>query len=77
MEEERARYRCFGDDGTCLTVVEYRYVQIARSEGKIRRQLGACRLTLTSGEPARYIDPETFEIIGTGELLRRFSLAEK
>jgi hypothetical protein len=71
MEEELARYRCSGDDGTYLTVVEYRFVDIARHEGKVRRRLGAARLTLTDGEPIRYVDPQTFEIVRTGELLRR------
>lgn len=71
VEEELARYRCSGDDETYLTVVEYRFVDIARLEGKVRRRLGATRLTLTDGEPIRYVDPQTFEIIRTGELLRR------
>lgn len=73
MEEERARYRCSSDDGTYFTVVEYRYVHISRSEGKIRRQLGAARLALTDGEPIRYVDRQTFEIITSGELLCRLT----
>lgn len=71
MEEELARYRCSSDDGTYLTVVEYRFVDIARREGKVRRRLGAARLALMDGEPIRYVDPQTFEIVRTGELLRR------
>lgn len=73
MEEERARYQCASDDGTWLTVVEYRYVHISRTEGKVRRHLGAARLALTDGEPIRYVDRQTFEIVRSGELLCRLS----
>lgn len=71
MYGEMTRYRCCGEDGTYLTVVEHRYGHIAREGGKVRRWLGAVRLTLSSGEPIRYIDPDIFEVIGTGEMLRR------
>ncbi len=71
--EELARYRCVGDDGTRVAVVEYRYVHTARGDNGIRRHLGATKLTLETGEPVRYIDPVSFEVIDTGEMIRRLS----
>jgi len=71
--EELARYRCVGDDGTPVAVVEYRYVHTARGDNGIRRHLGATKLTLETGEPVRYIDPVSFEVIDTGEMIRRLS----
>jgi hypothetical protein len=65
MEEELARYRCQGDDGAFLTVIEYRHVDV------VCAATGARRLGLSTGEPVRYIDAETFEVIASGELLRR------
>lgn len=69
MEEESARYRCQGDDGSSLTVLEYRHV--GRTEDGRRRYPGARRLVLSTGEPVRYIDAVTCEVIDTGELVRR------
>lgn len=69
--EELGRYRCVGDDGTRLTVVEYRYVHVTRDKSGTRRHLGARQLALETGEAVRYIDAETFEVIDSGELLRR------
>ncbi len=69
--EEIGRYRCTGDDGTPLTVVEYRYIFTTESEAGVRRQPGSRWLSLLDGEPVRYIDAETFEVTGSGELLRR------
>jgi hypothetical protein len=73
MYEELTRYRCSSEDGSYLTVLQHRYVHITRDGGKVRRWLGAVRLTLVNGEPIRYIDVDTFEVVGTGELLRRES----
>ncbi|MBY8822814.1 hypothetical protein [Sphingomonas colocasiae] len=73
MMEELARYRCIGDDGTRVAVVEYRYVHLARSSTGTRRHLGATKLTLETGEPVRYIDEACFEVIDSGELIRRIS----
>ncbi|MFK3888816.1 hypothetical protein [Sphingomonas sp. NPDC079357] len=70
MEEESARYRCEGDDGSSLTVMEYRHVGQGNTDR--RRYPGARRLILSTGEPVRYIDAVTFEVIGTGELVRRW-----
>lgn len=67
MEEESARFRCEGDDGSPLTVLEYRLT----GETGRRRYPGARRLVLSTGEPVRYIDAVTFEVIDTGELVHR------
>jgi len=69
--EELARYRCVGDDGTRVAVVEYRYVHMARDSAGTRRHLGATKLTLETGEPVRYIDDGCFEVIDSGEMIRR------
>ncbi|CUS43237.1 MAG: hypothetical protein V4610_19220 [Pseudomonadota bacterium] len=70
--EELARHRCHGDDGTTVTVVEYRYVHIGQSQGGTpRRYPGARQMALTTGQAVRYVDAETFEVVGSGELLAR------
>lgn len=71
MEEAVARYRCFGDDETRLVVIEYRHLHRKPGINGIRHSLGARRLSLESGASVRYIDIETFEVIESGELLRR------
>lgn len=69
--EEIARHRCTGDDGSALVVVEYRYIFTTEGEAGVRRQRGSAWLALLDGEPVRYIDPERFEVVSSGELLRR------
>src|SRR3546814_9378331 len=70
--EELARYKCRGDDGSNVVVVEYRYVHNSHAEnGSPRRYPGARHLILTTGEPVRYVDAYTFEVIESGELLRK------
>lgn len=69
--EEVARHRCIGDDGSSLVVVEYRRRRAIQGKSGVRDQIGAAWTALLSGEIVRYIDPETFEVISTGELIRR------
>ncbi|MES2989739.1 MAG: hypothetical protein V4808_17740 [Pseudomonadota bacterium] len=69
--EEIARHRCIGDDGSALVVVEYRYIFTTEGEAGVRRHHGSARLTLLDGEPVRYIDPATFEVTSSGEMLRK------
>jgi hypothetical protein len=71
MEETFAEYACEGDDGASVTVIEYRHVQRIGSASGPRLYPGARRLALSTGEPVRYIDGATFEVIDSGELLRR------
>lgn len=69
--EEIARHRCIGDDGTALVVLEYRYIFTTESEAGVRRHPGSAWLSLLDGEPVRYLDPATFEVTSSGELLRK------
>lgn len=69
MIEELARHRCTGDDGTPLLVIEYRHVFTSQGGSGLRQHRGAAWATLLDGEPVRYIDLNTFEVIATGELL--------
>lgn len=71
MEEELSRHRCTGDDGAAVTVIEYRHVDVTSGASGTRTYPGARRLMLSTGEAVRYIDSETFEVIASGELLRR------
>lgn len=69
MIEELARHRCTGDDGTPLFVVEHRHLFTSQGEAGARQHRGSAWTTLLNGEPVRYIDNRTFEVIATGELL--------
>ena len=72
-EEETARHPCIGDDGSRLIVVEFCHFTASHTPLGIRRYSGARRLALSTGESIRYIDVMTFEVVSTGELLRRCS----
>lgn len=69
MIEELARHRCVADDGTLSFVVERRHVFTTSGGAGPRQHRGASWATLLNGEPVRYIDPRTFEVVATGELL--------
>lgn len=73
MIEEVARHRCVGEDLSALFVIEHRHVFTTQGGTGARRHLGATWLTLLDGEPVRYIDPYTFEVIATGKLIARDS----
>jgi hypothetical protein len=73
MSKELAHHRCVGDDGAPRFVREYRHVFTTQGEAGARRHLGAVRLTLLDGEPVRFIDPQRFEVIATGEQIRHDS----
>ena len=66
-EMEIARYRCTGDDGGLLTVIERQRFSSVHTAAGIRRVPGARWLALGSGEVVRYIDNCTFEVVITGE----------
>lgn len=70
-EAEIARYRCVEDDGSLCSVTAFQRFAIVQTRGGIRRIPGARWLALGSGEVVRYIDARTFEVVITGELLRR------
>jgi len=71
MEKELVRYRCIADDGRCVDVIEYQHFRIVDTDNGIRHYPGARRLVTANDEAVRYIDKEVFEIIDTGELVRR------
>lgn len=71
MEQEIARWRCVGDDGSTVMVIEFRHAPTPTPGRPVRAYPGARRLALSTGEPVRYIDATTFEVIATGELLGR------
>jgi hypothetical protein len=71
VREEMARHRCVGDDETPLIVLQYRLVERIDEPGKSRLRPGARRAQLETGEALRVIDARTFEVIATGELVRR------
>ena len=71
MEKEIARWRCRTYDESFVTVIEYQHVAGPAPDASARRYPGARRLALSTGEVARYIDAVTFELVETGEMLRR------
>lgn len=71
MEQEVERIKCVGDDASQLTIIEFRYTAVLPGSRGIRILPGARRLALSTGEAVRYIDRDTFEVVCTGELLRR------
>lgn len=73
MIEELARHPCMGDDGTPLVVVEYRHIFMAGESDNVRKHRGSIWMSLLNGEPVRHIDSTTFEVVASGELLRRRS----
>lgn len=70
-EVEFARFRCLGDDGSSLIVIDVRRSSLVRGPCGTRSFPGARRLMLSTGEVVRYVDPETFEVVISGELIRR------
>jgi len=69
MIEEIARHRCKDSEGSPLFVVERRHVFTTGGAVTTRRHRGAAWVALLDGEPVRYIDAETFEVVATGERL--------
>jgi hypothetical protein len=71
MEKEIARWRCRAEDESFVTVIEYQHVAAPAPGAPPRHYPGARRLALSTGEAARYIDAAIFELVETGEMLRR------
>lgn len=71
MEREISRTRCVGDDGTPLVVIEYQHVERRRTESGERSYPGARRWALACGEPVRSLGDGVWEVVATGEVLRR------
>lgn len=70
-EQELDRFGVVGDDGSWLTVVEFRLVRHRRTARGERLDIGARAWRLSSGEPLLVVDAETFIVRPTGEQLRR------
>lgn len=70
MEREIGRYRCTGDDGSTVEVVEYQHFSRRDTGARVRCYPGARRLALATGEPVRCVGDNTFEVLATGELIR-------
>jgi hypothetical protein len=71
VEKEIARWRCLTEDESLVTVIEYQHVAAPIPGAPARHYPGARRLALSTGEVARYIDAVRFELVETGEMLRR------
>ena len=69
MSEDMILHRCRDSAGAMLLVVERRHIFTTHGTVGTRRQRGSARATLLDGEPVRYIDAGTFEIVATGERL--------
>lgn len=69
MIEELARHCCTGADGSPVCVVERRPVFTTGGAPGAGQHLGAASASLLDGEPVRYVDAVTFEVVATGELL--------
>ncbi|WP_066806818.1 hypothetical protein [Sphingomonas asaccharolytica] len=70
MERETSRTRCIGDDGSTLVVIEYQHIDHRRPMAASACP-GARRATLAGGEPVRSLGDGVWEVIATGEVLRR------
>jgi len=72
VEIEIGCWRCSTEDESTVVVIEYQHLTTHAAPGApVRRYPGARRLALSTRERARYIDEATFEVVETGELLRR------
>jgi hypothetical protein len=71
METEIGRWRCLAEDESSLIVLEFQHLAPSAPGAPVRRYPGARRHALSTGEAVRIIDATTFEIVDSGELLRR------
>ncbi len=65
------QFRVIGEDGSWLTVFDLRHhgeIETARGS---RRLIGSRRFELSTGEAVRPLGLDLFEVVATGELLRR------
>lgn len=75
MIEQIAKHACVGEhSATQVMVMEYRHIYMAGEPNDVREHPGSVLLALSNGEPVRSVDgTDLFEVIATGELLRRVS----
>ena len=70
-EVEIARFRARSDSGAEYVIVEYQHFYPASSPEYPGAEVrGQKRLLTSDGREVNYIDPETFRIVGTDEVIR-------
>ena len=68
---ERQRFRCVADDGSEHTIIEFQEM-IDTSTLKGRELVpGIKSLRDSHGGPCNFIDDDTFEIVQTGQIVRK------
>lgn len=71
LERETLTSRCVDDNEVTVFVVQHQHFDRRRTTSGEREYPGARRWALTTGEAVRVIDGRTYEVIDSGELLRR------
>jgi hypothetical protein len=72
MAREISRFRARYDDGRTITVIEWQEEIPFRPLSGRSRTLGtAIHFTLSTGEGVEMIEPETYKLFDTNELLRK------
>ena len=70
-EEERERFVAKTDNGITYTIVRYaRFVSTPTPSLPKRETEGKHRFATSTGLEVKYINPETFEIVKTGEIAK-------
>jgi hypothetical protein len=74
MEQEIGRFRAVSDDGEEFVVIEYQRIHENRFlDGKRSITKGRKRLALSDGSRVNQIDPETFKIVESNQVIRKIS----
>jgi hypothetical protein len=72
MEQETGRFRAVSDDGEEFVVIEYQRIHEHKDlNGKISITKGLKRLALNDGSGVNRIDPDTFKIVQTDQIIRK------
>jgi hypothetical protein len=72
MQEEIERFKAISDDGAEFTVIRHRSIIESRANSEPpTRSKGIPQLTLTDGRIVNQIDPETYQIVETNQIIRR------
>jgi hypothetical protein len=71
MEQETGRFRAISDDGQEFVVIEYQPIRETRTLSGTSITKGLKRLVLSDGSSVNQIDPETFKIVQTDQIIRK------
>jgi hypothetical protein len=71
MEQETGRFRAISDDGQEFVVIEYQPICETRTLSGTSITKGLKRLVLSDGSSVNQIDPETFKIVQTHQIIRK------